>query len=219
MELNPYFLLLLAYLIGATPTSFWVGRIFYGVDLRRHGSGNLGATNALRLLGVKAAVPVILVDVGKGLLPVAFLPALAEPTAGSQWILAYGGAAIVGHVFSFWVGFRGGKGVATSAGVFLGLAPWALLGAFLAWLVAVLSTRIVSAGSLAAAVALPLVVWLLPPEGGTPVQLFASALALFIVWAHRTNISRLMRGEEKRISRATSSPPPEAGAPQDGEGP
>ena len=217
--MSPYLLLLLAYLVGATPTSFWVGRIFYGVDLRRHGSGNLGATNAFRLLGAKAAVPVILVDVGKGLLPVALFPALAGPTAGSQWILAYGGATIVGHVFSFWVGFRGGKGVATSAGVFLGLAPWALLGAFLAWLVAVLSTRIVSAGSLAAAVALPLVVWLIPPEGGTPVQLFASALVLFIVWAHRSNISRLMRGEEKRISRAAPDDPPEASSQQDGGSP
>ena len=219
MEFSPYLLLPLAYLVGATPTSFWVGRVFYGVDLRRHGSGNLGATNAFRLLGVKAAVSVIIIDVGKGFLPVALFPALAGPTVGSQWILAYGGAAIVGHVFSLWVGFRGGKGVATSAGVFLGLAPWALLGAFLAWLMAVLSTRIVSAGSLAAALALPLVVWLVPPEGGVPVQLFASALALFIVWSHRSNISRLMRGEEKRISRLTPGAPTEASSRAEGESP
>ena len=120
--MSPYALVLLAYVVGATPTSFWVGRYGYGVDLREMGSGNLGATNTFRVLGGKAALPVMVVDIAKGWLPVFLFPQV-DGSAAWTWALAYGAAAIVGHVFSFWVGFRGGKGVATSGGVFLALAP------------------------------------------------------------------------------------------------
>lgn len=209
--MNPFLLLVLAYLLGSIPTSFWVGKLFYGVDLREKGSGNLGATNSFRILGWKAALPVVLVDVGKGFVPTWAFPALDVPEAAWSWAMAYGAATILGHVFSVWVGFRGGKGVATSGGVFLGLAPWAVLAAFAAWLVVVLSTRIASLASLAAAVVAPVAVALTPHPGGARLTLFTTALAAFVVWAHRSNIRRLLRGEEKRVSPPARRPSEEEG--------
>lgn len=195
-------LLLAAYVLGATPTSYWVAKGVHGVDLRAVGSGNLGATNTFRALGWKAALPVMLVDVLKGWAPVALFPLIPGAPTTTGWLLAFGAAAILGHVYSFWVGFRGGKGVATSAGVFMGLAPWGVLAALLVWLVVVFSTRIVSLGSIAAAVVLPVVVLLTPTRGGAVVQVFAFVLATFVILAHRANIRRLLRGEEHRFVRA-----------------
>ena len=194
-----YLLLALSYLLGAIPTSYWVGKAFHGIDLRQHGSGNLGATNAFRVLGWKWAVPVIVVDVLKGFVPVQLFPAWAGGSFG--WTLAFGAAAILGHMFSVWVGFRGGKGVATSAGVFLSLAPWACLGALLVWLVLTFATRIVAVGSIAAALALPVLVALVPHRGGPGLTGFTVALALAVIWAHRANVRRLLRGEEHRFGR------------------
>lgn len=193
-----WILLAVAYLLGATPTSYLVGRWARGLDLREHGSGNLGATNAFRVLGWRAAAPVVVVDVLKGWVPTAFFPLLdgAEPV---EWALAYGAAAIVGHVFSIYVGFRGGKGVATSAGVFLALAPWAVLIGAVLWGITVTLTRIVSLGSLVAALVLPLAVY---ATNEPALELALSvALALFVIYAHRSNIRRLVRGEENRFSR------------------
>ena len=191
--------LALSYVVGATPTSFWVGRAVYGVDLREKGSGNLGATNVFRVLGWRAAVPVVLVDVAKGWVPVGLLASVAGASFG--WTLAFGAAAILGHMFSFWVGFRGGKGVATSAGVFLGLAPWAVLGSFLVWAALTFSSGDVSLGSLGAAVILPVLIALTPHRGGNGLLTFSVALALFVLWAHRGNVRRLLRGEENRFGR------------------
>jgi len=193
-------LVALAYVFGATPTSYWVGRAFYGVDLRKVGSGNLGATNAFRTLGARAAVPVMLVDLLKGWIPVALFPRLT-PESPFGWTLGYGAAAILGHVFSFWVRFRGGKGVATSAGVFLALAPWAVLVSLVAWIAAVALTGYVSLGSILAALTLPLAMLLSPHPGGTTALIFACALSLFVIWAHRSNVRRLLRGEERRFTR------------------
>ncbi len=195
-----YLFLALSYLLGATPTSYWVGKGFRGIDLRQHGSGNLGATNAFRILGWRWAVPVILVDVAKGFVPVWLFPDLCG--ASFAWTLAFGAAAIFGHMFSLWVGFRGGKGVGTSAGVFLALAPWAVLGTFAVWLVVVFATRYVSVASLAAAVTLPLFVLLTPHAGGRALLWFTVGLALVVVWAHRSNIGRLLHGRENRFGRS-----------------
>lgn len=194
-----YLLLALSYLLGATPTSYWVGKVVHGIDLRERGSGNLGATNAFRVLGWKSAIPVIVVDIAKGFIPVWFFPSVAG--GAFAWTLAFGAAAVVGHMFSLWVGFRGGKGVATSAGVFLALAPWACLAAFGVWALVCLATRMVSAGSVAAAVTLPVLVAVLPHQGGVTLVGFSVALAVFIVWAHRSNIQRILRGEEHRFGR------------------
>ncbi len=188
----------LSYLLGSIPTSHVVGRVVHGVDLKKHGSGNLGATNTFRVLGWRAAVPVILVDVAKGWVPAAFFP-IWDGTAPPEWALAYGAVAILGHVFSVFVAFRGGKGVATSAGVFMALAPWAVLIAALVWLVVVVLTRTVSLGSLLAAVVLPLAVY---ATGEPRIELWLSlGLASFVIYAHRSNIRRLLRGEESRFTR------------------
>ncbi len=201
--MTPFLLIPLAYVVGATPTSHWVATGICGVDLRRHGSGNLGATNVFRVLGWGAALPVLIVDVFKGWLPTWLFPRLDAPDATAAWALAYGSAAILGHVFSFWVGFRGGKGVATSAGVLAALAPWALLSGSAVWLIAVVTTRIVSVGSLLAAVTVPLVVALTRGgEGG--LLAFTGGLAVFVIWAHRANIKRLLAGEENRFSGGDS---------------
>lgn len=197
-------LVLLAYLLGATPTSYLAGRLVFGIDLRDHGSGNLGATNVFRVLGWKAAAPVGLLDVAKGWFPAAMFPAW-DGAATPEWALAYGAAAIVGHVFSLYVRFKGGKGVATSAGVFIALAPLAALVAALAWLAVVAVTRIVSAGSLAAAVALPVAVHYTGEP--RPTLWLAIGLALFVLYAHRSNIGRLIRGEENRFGRQEQSAP------------
>lgn len=191
-----WLLVLAAYLIGATPTSYLVGRMVRGIDLREHGSGNLGATNAFRVLGWRAAVPVMLVDVAKGWAPTVLFPQW-DGVPAAEWALAYGAAAILGHVFSLYVGFRGGKGVATSAGVFLALAPWAVLIGFIVWGVTVTLTRIVSLASLLAAVVLPVAVFV---TNEPPIELgLAVGLSAFVIYAHRTNIQRLLRGEESRV--------------------
>ena len=196
MTSAPLFVLA-AYVAGATPSAYWVGRLFYGKDLRTLGSCNLGATNALRVLGWRAAVPVILLDIFKGFAPAWWFPALDDQTS-LWWTVVYGAAAIVGHVFSFWVRFRGGKGVATSAGVLAALAPAAAGAGAVAWVVALLVTRTVSVASMVAALAVG-VAGLFLPGIGVPGKVFFGFIALFVVWAHRSNIARLLAGEEPRI--------------------
>ena len=185
-------LLLAAYLTGAIPTSYIVGRT-RGIDLRKEGSGNLGATNAFRVLGWRAATPVFIVDIFKGFFPTFFFP-LWDKADSPHLALAYGAAAIVGHVFSVYVRFKGGKGVATSAGVLLALAPVAVLAALIIWGTLVFTTGYVSLASIVAAAVLPFVI--LAVQGIGPVFYLSLALAAFVIFAHRANIKRLMRGEE-----------------------
>ncbi len=195
-------LILAAYLTGAIPTSFIVGRI-RGIDLRTHGSGNLGATNVFRVLGWRAAVPVFIVDIFKGWFPTFCFP-LWDRADITLLALAYGAAAIVGHVFSIYVRFKGGKGVATSAGVLLALAPLAVLVGLVVWSTLVFTTGFVSVGSIVAAVLLPFVV--LAQQGTSPVFGLSLGLAAFVVFAHRSNIKRLLRGEEPSFRRKKTAP-------------
>ena len=190
---------LAAYLVGCTPTSYLAGRWTRGIDLRQHGSGNLGSTNTFRVLGAKIAAPVMVVDVLKGFLPTALFP-MWDDQIGWLWALAYGAAAIIGHVFSVYTGFKGGKGVATATGVFLALAPKAVLPAFIVWLAVLGIWRMVSLASLTAAATLILVLVL--TESRLPVLLLGISVALFVVYAHRTNIRRIARGEEYRFGKA-----------------
>ncbi len=200
---NPYVLTALAYAAGATPTSYVVGKGVYGVDLRTKGSGNLGGTNTFRVFGWKAALPVIVVDVLKGWFPVWYFPQI-HGDAPWTWALVYGGAAIVGHVSSFWVGFKGGKGIATSGGVFMAVAPMALLVGVGAWLLVVMATRIASVASLSAALVVPVVVYFTPHQGGDATLWFTVGLAVFVMWSHRSNIGRLLRGEESSFRKPGS---------------
>lgn len=215
VPVSPFLLVALAYFLGATPTSLWLGRGLHGVDLRAVGSGNLGATNTFRVLGWKAAAPVMALDLLKGWLPTWTFPRVDGVDAWG-WTLAYGAAAIFGHVYSVWVRFRGGKGVATGTGVFLALAPWGVLAAAVVWAGVVAATRIVSVGSILAALVLPVAVALTPHQGGRAVVAFSAGLAAFVIWAHRANIVRLIRGEEHRFGVPRDVPPArhESGAPE-----
>ncbi len=204
-------LLALSYLLGATPTSYWVGRGIYGVDLRTRGSGNLGATNTFRVLGWKAAVPVVAVDMAKGFVPAQVFAGVAG--ASLPWAMAFGVAAVVGHMFSVWVGLRGGKGVATSGGVLLAFAPWAVLGGLAVWVAVTFGTRYVALGSMSAAVALPLLVALTPHSGGSDLVWFTAAVAALVVVAHRSNIRRLAHGTENRFGRGSADPGARDGGP------
>lgn len=197
MNLTVGFLILAAYFTGAIPTSFIVGRI-KGVDLRLHGSGNLGATNAFRVLGWRAAVPVFVVDILKGWAP-AFLFPLWDRSNSGLLALAYGAAAIIGHVFSIYVRFKGGKGVATSAGVLLALAPLAVVIGLLAWGLLVYTTGIVALASIVSAAVLPFVI--LAVQGASAVFWLSLALAAFVIFAHRANIRRLLRGQEPSFKK------------------
>jgi acyl phosphate:glycerol-3-phosphate acyltransferase len=199
----PALLVLAAYLTGAIPTSYIVGRLVRGIDLRQHGSGNLGATNAFRVLGWRAATPILLIDIAKGFAPAFFFPAL-DGVAAPGWALAYGAAAVIGHAFSIYVGFRGGKGVATGAGVFLALAPVAVLVGLGIWIVLVLTTGYVSLASIVAAAVLPIMVAV--TAAPTEVLIMSLLLSVFVIHAHRANVRRLIRGEEHRFRRRSAPP-------------
>jgi glycerol-3-phosphate acyltransferase PlsY len=193
-----------SYLLGAIPTSYLAGKLGRGIDLREHGSRNLGATNVYRILGWKYAVPVGLIDIAKGAIPVLLLgPAVAE---GEIFPLLCGIAAVVGHVFSVFVRFRGGKGVATSAGVVLGMAPLAVGVALVIWALLVWLTGYVSLGSIVAAAVFPVLVHVLYPARREHLWVYV-ALAAVIIWMHRANLRRLLAGTENRFGTRRQSPP------------
>ena len=199
--------MVLSYLLGAIPTSAIAGRIA-GSDVRSQGSGNLGSTNVFRVLGPKYGVPVLVIDIAKGaavVLAIAPLLGAASPLGPTGIRLLAGLAAIVGHVWSCFAGFRGGKGVATAAGVFLALSPVAMLAALIVWIVVFLSTRYVSVGSMSAALVLPFAVAVEAGRKGTeqslPLIVVAGVIGLFVLVTHRSNIARLLDGSESRFHR------------------
>jgi glycerol-3-phosphate acyltransferase PlsY len=190
-----------SYLLGAIPTSYLVARLLRGVDLRTVGSGNLGATNLYRAAGWKVAVPVGLFDVAKGFVPATLIAgAVGGGQRDPRIALACGVAAVVGHVFPVFLGFRGGKGVATAAGAMLGLAPLAVLAAAAVWALVTFGSGYVSLGSITAALALVPAVWFLHPDLRQLLPFFL-ALVLGIIWLHRANIARLRAGTESRVGR------------------
>jgi glycerol-3-phosphate acyltransferase PlsY len=191
-----------AYLLGAIPTSWLVVRAVKGLDLRTLGSGNLGATNLYRVLGWKYAVPVAAFDALKGAIPVAMFGPWAG--AGMVGALLLGACAVVGHVFSVFMGWKGGKGVATSAGVVLGLAPAAFGVSLAVWGLIITLSGYVSLASVISALVLPLAVWLLQPTRRGMVLWFG-ALGLTVVWLHRANIRRLLNGTEHRFGRRAAA--------------
>ncbi|HEX3233857.1 MAG TPA: glycerol-3-phosphate 1-O-acyltransferase PlsY [Gemmatimonadales bacterium] len=197
--------LLASYLLGAVPTSYIAGRLLRGIDLREHGSKNLGATNLYRVLGWRVAVPVGLFDMAKGLVPVLLFAPRVSPS--QTFALVCGLTAMVGHVFSVFVGFKGGKGVATAAGVMLGLTPAALLVALAVWFGLVALTGYVSLGSIVAAAVFPLAVRLLDPPEQPEIFWLDVAAAVGIIWLHRANIGRLVRGTEHRFGRRAAPEP------------
>jgi len=204
--LTPLLLLLLAYLFGSIPVSFLIARAAAGVDLRAVGSGNTGASNVYRVAGAGWAVLAFLGDALKGALPVwaaLHLPSQSS-TTDAWWVAGAGLLAVLGHLFPPWLKFRGGKGVATSFGVMVILAPGPALLALAVWAAVTLASKRVSAGSLAAALALPVSVYVF--KAGPAKIWLALALAGLIFVAHHENLGRLLRGEEPAIRR---NPPQE----------
>ena len=195
-----------SYLLGALPTSYLAGRWFRGLDLREHGSRNLGATNLYRVMGWRFAVPVGLIDVAKGAVPVLLFG--PRSAALPEFPTLCGVAAMVGHTLSPFVSFKGGKGVATAAGMLLALAPAAVGLAALVWVVLVWATGYVSVGSIASAAVFPLADFLLYPARRTVPGLGLDALvAAFIIWKHRANIQRLLAGTENRFGKRAGPRP------------
>ncbi len=195
----------LSYLAGSFPSAYLAGK-FRGVDLRKHGSGNLGATNVVRVLGAKIGALVFLADLLKGFFPVYFLSRYTETLRPEVWALVYGVAAIAGHVRPiFLLGKGGGKGVATATGVFLALAPMPMLVAEAVWITAFYFTRYVSLASLLAAAVLPVAIlaWTRDPQ--SLVFIASVIIASFVFWTHRANIGRLRRGEEHRFVKKESA--------------
>jgi len=199
--MHPAFGLLLGYLLGSIPFAYIAGKVARGIDLRQHGSGNLGATNVYRTLGAKVASVVFVLDTLKGALPVLAVRQYAIGPHLDLWAIAAGVAAIVGHakpIFLLWKG--GGKGVATAGGVFLALTPIPTLASMATFIVVVLLSGYVSVASLTAAVVLPVV---LGATSGvrSPLFVVSVVIAVFVFWTHRANIGRLRRGEEHRFGR------------------
>jgi glycerol-3-phosphate acyltransferase PlsY len=193
-----------AYLLGGIPWALIIGHRFYRIDVRKEGSGNLGATNVLRVLGAKAAAATLLLDMAKGSaavgLAIFLVPEAQFGVVPQQWAMILATmAAIMGHSYSPYIGFKGGKGVATAAGAVLILTPypWPIL--LLTWLLVIALFRMVSLGSVAIAVEYPLLcAWLYPGEW--LIIGFAALAAALVVWRHRTNIVRIVHGQEPKVS-------------------
>lgn len=193
----------LAYILGSIPTSIWAGKIFRGIDIREHGSGNAGAANAIRVLGWKTGVPVLIVDMAKGwfsaMLPIFF--SLAEPDSAliTNLQIGTGVTAIIGHVFPVFAGFRGGKGVATVSGVLLAIHPLLTLSCLGIFLIVILITRIVSVASMSAGIAFPILLFTLFDTPSLFFKIFSIFVAVALIITHRKNIRRLLKNEEKKF--------------------
>ena len=192
----------LSYLIGSIPTAFIFGKALKGIDIRAHGSGNVGATNAFRILGKYPGTAVLIIDMLKGVLPVVFLAGWLKPGVEGSIVAAI--ATVCGHNWTCFLNFKGGKGVATSAGVLIGLTialpevRWPVGLCLLSWIVCFLATGYISAASITAAVLLPI----LMVSFNAPffVTLLGILFCLFVVLRHRPNIQRLLNGQENRVS-------------------
>ena len=192
---NPVFYVLTAFFLGSLPFGHWLA-LARGVDLRKQGSGNTGATNVGRVLGKKWGIFVFVLDLGKGWIAVALAKSVGN--LPETWSVTVGVFAVLGHVFSPWLGFRGGKGVATSAGILIGLAPWVALGVALIWFLTFQMSRTVSVASLCAATAFPLFVFWLMPEQKV-FQWISIGMTVLVWFRHRDNLKRLFQGKENRF--------------------
>lgn len=205
-----FFLLMVvvAYLVGSFPTSIIVGKLLRGIDIRQHGSGNAGGTNVFRVLGAGPGIFVMAFDVFKGFAATFWVSHIAAgklPLEGGLLMLTAGIAAIVGHIWTVFAGFRGGKGVGTAAGMLLALFPKALVVCLVVFFMMLLITRIVSVSSMTAAVALPITLTVfrtvLHWPVATSLYIFSFFAAILIIFTHRSNIQRLLKGTENRIGK------------------
>ncbi|HMO33905.1 MAG TPA: glycerol-3-phosphate 1-O-acyltransferase PlsY [Lacibacter sp.] len=197
-------LLLLAYLLGSIPTALWVSKLFFGIDIRDHGSRNMGASNTFRVLGPVYGVVVLVIDLLKGVAAVQLVRYLPETawmaSEPALWQLLLGLTAVAGHVFPLFAGFRGGKGVATLFGVVVAMQPWIALLSVLAFVLVVALTRYISLGSLTGVAVFTACVWFAWQEADPLLKWFSAGAALLVVWLHRGNIRRLWKGTENKFS-------------------
>lgn len=202
--------LALAFVSGSVPTALLMGKL-KGVDIRQHGSGNVGATNALRVLGKGWGITCLVLDAFKGWLPASlFAGKLIEGFSWApgelghpEWTLVVGLLAVIGHMFSPWVGWKGGKGVATSLGAFLAVAPIPILICLVIGIALIAATGYVSLASITGAALLPVLIFAFSPSGDRPwaVVIVTAFVCLFVIWKHRENIQRLMQGTENKVFR------------------
>lgn len=199
---------LLAYLLGSLIGSLIVGRLRGGVDIRTMGSGNAGGTNALRTQGFWFAFWVMLIDIGKGWVATALLPAMAipiigiDPTIDRDWLaVACATAVVVGHVYPVWYGFRGGKGAATLVGVLIGLKPVAIVPVLVVWLATVMITGFVGLATMLAVASFPIYLAVAQSSPSMALITFGCAMLLFVCYTHRSNIERMRSGTENRVRR------------------
>jgi len=193
-----------AYLTGAFPSAVWVGKTFYKIDVREYGSGNAGATNTFRVLGKVAGIPVLFMDIFKGWLAVNYALLISNSSELSPELffenqLAFGIAAVIGHLFPVYTGFRGGKGIATMMGLLIGLNPLAALFSFLVFVVVFLVSKYVSLGSIVASMAFPVFVMFVLNSDNSSLNLFAILVPILSLITHQKNIERLIRGEETKV--------------------
>jgi glycerol-3-phosphate acyltransferase PlsY len=198
-------IILLGYLIGSIPTAVWVGKAFHGIDIREHGSKNAGATNTFRVLGKRSGWFVLIVDVSKGILAAClphFFSYLLEGYKDEFLILQLCGSfsAVFGHVFPIFAQFRGGKGVATSLGIVIGINPYAALVCLAIFLIVFLSSRYVSLGAIISALCFPFVSYFMIQEDARIMIVFTVVLGAMVIMAHRKNIDRLWKGEENKMN-------------------
>jgi acyl phosphate:glycerol-3-phosphate acyltransferase len=201
--MNELLLIIVAYLIGSVPTSVWVSKSFFNIDIRDYGSGNAGATNTYRVLGSKWGTFVMVVDMLKGVLAVKLallLPEYADNDVNLQNLqTGLGLAAVVGHIFPIWADFRGGKGVATLFGLVLGISPWTALSCVGIFSLVLYLTRFVSLSSILASIAFPFFILVIFNVENPVYRVFAIAVALMVLLTHQKNIGRLLRGSESKV--------------------
>lgn len=202
-SMNELLLIVLAYLIGSVPTSVWVSRFFFDIDIRDYGSGNAGATNTYRVLGPKWGTLVMLTDMLKGILAVKLallLPEYADSETNLQNLqTGLGLAAVIGHIFPIWAEFRGGKGVATLFGLVLGISPWTALSCVGIFIFVLYLTRFVSLSSILASIAFPIFILVIFNVDNPAYRIFAITVALLVLLTHQKNIGRLLRGNESKV--------------------
>jgi acyl phosphate:glycerol-3-phosphate acyltransferase len=194
---------IVAYLLGSIPTSVWVGKKFYGIDVREHGSGNAGATNTLRVLGWKAGLPVFIIDGLKGFVAASLVMFTSFQSGTNGYVnfqLILGFAALLGHVFPVFAGFRGGKGVATLLGVVIALTPLPAALAFIVFVIVLLIFKYVSIGSMVAGISYPLMIFFVFIHSPFSLKMASVIMAIALIVTHKKNIKRLLKGEESKAS-------------------
>ena len=191
---------LASYLLGSIPSAVWLGKYLHGIDVREHGSKNAGATNCFRLLGKRTGTLVLAMDISKGVLSMLLSSYLLKENGSMVFLMLAAGICVLGHVFPVFAGFRGGKGVATSLGVFLGLNPLTALTCILVFLLVFMATRYVSLSSITAAFLLPFISFFIYHQEAIEVIYFNIILSLIVILAHHKNIKRLIAGEEQRMN-------------------